>query len=103
MMLSAMHHFTAQLPDLELTNDPGDRFDDTAPAMRAGALVGSAGAIQSAVDVLKRRSKRSGIPVFVTGGHAARLRKKLPSGWKYLPDLTLIGLGDIARLNSSAR
>jgi type III pantothenate kinase len=99
MMLSAMHHFTAQLPDLALTEDRILAFDDTAPAMRSGVVVGSAGAIEGAVEHLRRKAGGHRIPVYVTGGHATRLKSRLPSGWKFKPDLTLIGLAAIARAN----
>lgn len=98
MMLSALHHFTAQLPDLRIASGEPGGFDDTAPAMRTGAVVGAAGAIEASVLFLRRRAGRS-VPTWVTGGHAPRLRSRLPSGWKFNPDLTLIGLEAIARLN----
>jgi len=103
MMLAALHHFTAQLPELEWAEVRGDAFDDTAPAMHTGAAVGSAGAIEAAVRLLKEQAPGTRIPVWLTGGHAKRLRSRLPSGWKYVPNLTLIGLADIARQNSRAR
>ena len=103
MMLSALHHFTAQLPELDWAEVRGDVFDDTAPAMHTGAAVGSAGAVEAAVRLLRTRAPGIRIPVWLTGGHAKRLRHRLPSGWKYLPNLTLIGLADIARQNSRAR
>jgi type III pantothenate kinase len=103
MMLAALHHFTAQLPDLDLDAARRDTFDDTAPAMRTGAAVGSAGAIAAAVALLHRRAPGIRVPVWLTGGHAQRLQSRLPSGWKYVPNLTLIGLADISRLNSRVR
>lgn len=103
MMLGALHHFTAQLPELDWTEVRGDAFDDTESAMRTGAAVGSTGAIKAAVRLLKGHAPGTRIPVWLTGGHAERLGHRLPSGWKYLPNLTLIGLADIARQNSRAR
>jgi type III pantothenate kinase len=103
MMLSAMHRFTAQLPDLELGPGGPDGFDDTAPAMRTGAVVGSAGAIDAAVALLRARANGRQVPVFLTGGHAQRLQKRLPSTWKYLPNITLLGLAAIARQNLGSR
>ncbi|HKW15566.1 MAG TPA: type III pantothenate kinase [Candidatus Krumholzibacteria bacterium] len=103
MMLSAMHRFTAQLPDLALTDDSALPFDDTAPAMRTGVVVGSAGAIEGAVEHLRRKAGGRRIPVYLTGGHARRLQNRLPSGWKYKPDLMLIGLAAIARANLRRR
>lgn len=95
MMLTALHQFTAQLPDLKLA-DHGDAIDDTAPAMQTGVAVGAAGAIEAAVELLRSRGGRKDIPVWLTGGHAERLRRRLPSRWKYQPNLTLIGLARIA-------
>jgi len=99
MALSALHHFTAQLPDLKLSDQWGDAFDDTLAAMNTGALVGAAGAIEAAVELLQSRASRRGIPVWLTGGHAARLESRLPSGWKLMPGLTLLGLAAIAADN----
>jgi type III pantothenate kinase len=101
MSLSALHHFTAQLPDLKLSAARGDRFDDTASAMLTGASVGTAGAIRAAVELLERRAARRGIPVWLTGGHASRLEKRLPRTYKSMPGLTLIGLAEISRYHRS--
>jgi type III pantothenate kinase len=97
MALSALHQFTAQLPDLDLAEVRGDAFDDTAPAMLTGASVGAAGAIRAAIELLERRASRRGVRVWLTGGHAGTLRKRLPPRWNYAPGLTLIGLAAIAR------
>jgi type III pantothenate kinase len=102
-MLSALHHFTAQLPDLDLSEARDDAFDDTISAMLTGAVVGSAGAIEAAVALLRRRASGVRVPVWLTGGHARRLQSRLPSTWKYDSNLTLIGLADIAQRNSRAR
>jgi type III pantothenate kinase len=99
MALSALHHFTAQLPDLKLADVRGDAFDDTILAMKTGALVGAAGAIEAAVALLQSRASRRGIPVWLTGGHADRFQKRLPRSYKSMPGLTLIGLAAIARHN----
>jgi len=96
MSLSALHRFTAQLPDLVLSDVRGDAFDDTAPAMLTGATVGTAGAIRAAVGLMESRASRRGIPVWLTGGHAARFQRRLPGNYKLVPGLTLLGLGEIA-------
>jgi type III pantothenate kinase len=100
MMLSALHRFTAQLPDLTMAPG-GGRFDDTVPAMLTGAEVASAGAILEAVRLLRGHSGGRP-PVWLTGGHATRLSRHLPAAWKRVPDLTLIGLAAIADPDSSA-
>lgn len=97
LMLSALHHFTAQLPELSV--DPaGGRFDDTAPAMQTGAEIGAAGAILAAVRFLECRAGRR-LPVWVSGGYAGLLSPHFPTTWRRSPHLTLLGLADIARLN----
>jgi len=103
LSLKALHQFTAQLPDLVLSDVRGDAFDDTAPAMLTGATVGTAGAIRAAVELLESRACRRGISVWLTGGHAPRLESRLPSRWKYMPGLTLLGLAEIARHGQAAR
>lgn len=97
MALSALHQFTAQLPDLELRTVRGDAFDDTTTAMLTGAVVGSAGAIEAAVTLLQGRASRRGIPVWLTGGHAGRFQGRLPRSYKFMPGLTLLGLAEIAQ------
>lgn len=100
MMLSALHHFTAQLPELRLDRSHG-RFDDTAPSMRTGAGVGSAGAILEAVRFLERRAGKR-VTVWLTGGYTDTLSSYCPKTWRRSPHLTLLGLADIARLNPPA-
>ena len=102
MMLSALHHFTAQLPDLDLDKKATFAINDTAPAMQTGATVGAAGAILSAVWLLRQRAGRP-VPVWLTGGHMPRLEAVLPAGWKRDPYLTLRGLFTIADQNRSGR
>jgi type III pantothenate kinase len=96
MMLSALHQFTAQLPDLRVEH-AGGRFDDTAPAMQTGVEVGAAGAILEAVHFLERRARRRPA-VWLTGGHAGLVSPHLPTAWRRSPHLTLLGLADIARV-----
>ena len=102
MMLDALHEFTAQLPGLALAGEGIGRFDDTARAMRTGAVVGSAGAIEAGVRLLR---EASGVRprVWVTGGHAARLSSRLPSEWVFVPHLTLLGLARIAAVSRPRR
>ena len=102
MMLSALHRFTAQLPDLRLEDGGGVRIDDTAAAMRTGATVGSAGAMVAAVRLLRGRAGRP-VSVWLTGGHAPRLQPHLPADWRLAPHLTLDGLYAIARFRSPSR
>ena len=96
MTLSALHQFTAQLPDLELARYRRDGIDDTELAMLTGAVVGSNGAVVAAVDLLQKRSRASRIPVWLTGGHAERFQRRLPRSYKFVPGLTLLGLAEIA-------
>lgn len=97
MGLSALHQFTAQLPDLELSDVRRGAFADTVPAMLTGATVGAAGAIRAAVAHLESHASRRGIPVWLTGGHARRLEKRLPRSYKFMPGLTLLGLAEIVQ------
>jgi type III pantothenate kinase len=98
MSLSAMHAFTARLPDLRLPGRWPGRIDDTRAAMEWGALLGAAGGIRLAVEMLEARAGGRP-PHWLTGGHARRLRSRLPGRWRNDPNLTLRGLAAIARLN----
>jgi type III pantothenate kinase len=98
MMLSALHAFTAQLPELSMAGVAAGRIDDTRSAMGWGALLGASGGIRGAVEMLEARSGRRPRR-WLTGGHAARLRPRLPGSWSCAPHLTLLGLAAIAELN----
>lgn len=97
--LAALHHFTEQLPSLDIEAPWRERIDDTESAMRWGTLFAAAGGIRLAVAMLDDRSGRRP-KRFVTGGHAARIGRWLPRGWRRAPDLTLLGLARVARLKA---
>lgn len=97
--LSAMHEFTAQLPRLDIEAPAPARIDDTESAMRWGVLLAAAGGVRLAVAMLDERSGRRPKRV-LTGGHAGRIGRWLPSTWERVPDLTLLGLARIARHTS---
>jgi type III pantothenate kinase len=94
--LFAMHEFTAQLPSLDIEAPAPSRIDDTESAMRWGALLSAAGGVRLAVGMLDERCRRHPKRV-LTGGHAGRIGRWLPSTWQRVPDLTLLGLARIAR------
>jgi type III pantothenate kinase len=98
MSLAAMHHFTAQLPKLDLSGPSPGRIDDTESAMRWGALLSGAGGIRLAVDLLEKGSRRR-TPRLATGGDTPRIAPWLPPNTLQSPDLTLLGLASIARHN----
>lgn len=97
MALAALHAFTAALPVVDLRRLQ-DRlaFDRTDRAMLSGALLSAAGGVQAAAAAL---ASRHGVRprVVLTGGGARQIRRWLPSGWSFDPDLTLRGLDRIAR------
>jgi type III pantothenate kinase len=98
MMLSALHRFTAQLPALRVEDGPAGALDDTAPAMLTGSVIAAVGAIETAVRLLRQRAGRR-LPVWLTGGHAARLSGYFPKDWIRDPHLTLRGIAVVAELN----
>ncbi len=98
MALASMHAFTAQLPKLALGSRVPLRIDDTASAMRWGALLSVAGGIRLAADMLETRS-RTRPRRYLTGGDAFLIAPWLGSRWKRVDDLTLHGLARIARLS----
>jgi type III pantothenate kinase len=101
MALAALHAFTARLPDLPLPPRAPARIDDTRSAMGWGAWLATGGGIRSAVEMLEARSGRRP-PRWITGGHAAFLRPRLPGRWRLDPALVLRGMDAIARLNPPA-
>ena len=74
------------------------RFDDTGPSMILGVHVGVVGAVTLAVRELRAASGRSP-SVFVTGGGARALARRLPGGWIHDPHLVSKGLYSVWKLN----
>jgi len=101
MSLAAMHHFTAQLPKLDLDRLAPKRIDDTESAMHWGALLSGAGGIQLAVELLEKGSRRR-LPRLATGGDVPRVVRWLPANTLLQEDLTLLGLASIVRHNLAA-
>lgn len=95
---------TSQLPLVtdRLIDAAPDRFDSTEPSMILGALASVTGGIREAVRYLESRVGTVSHRV-LTGGLSERLLPQLSSGWQHAPDLTLVGLGRIARLNGIPR
>jgi len=73
-------------------------FDTTEPAMILGSMAAVIGGVREAVRYLESRVGTVSRRV-ITGGLAARLVPQLTAGWHHEPDLTMIGLDRIARLN----
>lgn len=69
---------------------------DTASALAAGALQGTAGAIDRAVGQARRELRSREVRVFLTGGAAAAVAPLLRSRTQHVPDLVLQGLAVLA-------
>ena len=74
------------------------RFDMTEPSMILGALAAVTGGVREAVRYLESQVGAVSRRV-ITGGLAERLLPQLSGAWHHDPDLTLVGLDRIARLN----
>lgn len=90
----------SQLPLLtdRLIEDVPERFDATEPAMILGAFSAVTGGIREAVRQIEGQVGSVSNRV-LTGGLSERLLSRLSPGWAHEPQLTLIGLERIARLN----
>jgi len=101
MMLASLHRHASQLPEIDFarlnTPFPGS-FDTTRTAMTLGAGLGGVGAIRESVRYLEA-SVGASLRKYLTGGFGRQLSSRLPSTWKFDPNLTLKGLHVIASLN----
>jgi type III pantothenate kinase len=90
----------SQLPLItdRLIDSAPTRFDMTEPSMILGALASVTGGVREAVRHLESQVGTVSRRV-ITGGLAGRLLPQLSGTWHHDPDLTLVGLDRIARLN----
>jgi type III pantothenate kinase len=100
--LWALGRYARRLPKIDaqrLSVHFPKRFDDTEPSMILGVNLGMVGAIREAVRELHRAS--GGSPtVFVTGGGARPLLRRLPGTWKWDPHLVSKGLYHVWEINA---
>jgi type III pantothenate kinase len=112
MAARALHHFTDLLPLVdvaELTAPPPALGDATVPAMKAGLFWGAVGAIRQLIEQLGKAasdaepqggwdgsSTAAPAQVFLTGGAGAAVAELLGQETRYVPNLTLSGIAQIA-------
>lgn len=97
MRLSALHQFTAQLPDLPLKQIEFAYGVDTASSMYNGALKGAYHEINGFLDQYVREFPD--LTIFMTGGDAKFFDKPFICSIFAHPDLTLHGLNQILIFN----
>lgn len=96
MRLQALNHYTARLPLVEPADGPLMLWgDDTASALRAGALNG----VLAEFDYYRRRLPHDGLTV-ITGGAADLITPHLHFGHISVPDLVSLGLLRIIQYNT---
>jgi type III pantothenate kinase len=83
--LRALHHFTQQLPEVEVGFEDAASGTNTAQAIRIGVVRGIAGAIKEIAQTIIEREFNNETPfVMVTGGDAGVVMKALES-WHCTP------------------
>ena len=93
--LRALHHFTQQLPEVEVGFEDASTGTNTAQAIRIGVVRGVAGALKEITQTIIDRDFQGELPmVIITGGDAGLVLKALES-WHvaplYEPHLVLNG------------
>ncbi|TAE29496.1 MAG: type III pantothenate kinase [Candidatus Kapaibacterium sp.] len=83
--LRALHHFTQQLPEVEVGFEDAVVGTSTAQAMRIGVVRGVAGALKEITQTITEREFQGEVPmVIITGGDAAIVLKALET-WHIAP------------------
>lgn len=106
MRISAMHHFTARLPEVEMQMPQDFTGHSTETALQNGALRGAVLEIQGFARLFEKKyghPENSGqaLTVILTGGDAAFFRSHLNiQNLIHEPELTLFGLNHILNFNS---
>ena len=99
MRISAMHHFTARLPEVDMKMPDDFTGHSTETALQNGALRGAALEIQGFVKLFEK--KHTPLKVILTGGDAAFFMPHLDiSDLIHEPELTLFGLNHILQHNA---
>jgi len=98
MRLRAMHEFTAGLPLINLDESNFSLIgDNTANSMASGILNGVAFEIEGYINELRKKYKNC--EIILSGGDSRYLAGKLNIETEIEPDLALIGLNIILKLN----
>lgn len=100
--LGALGAFAARLPTIDyarLRNLFPPLFAGTRSSMILGVAMGTCGALERAVSELEKSAGRP-LRTFLTGGGGSKLRPRLPTSWRYDPDLLNRGVYRIWRLRT---
>ena len=97
MRLKAMHTFTKKLPLLERAEVPNYFGKSTKEAMINGAQLGILAEINSYIEHAKEKCGK--ISVFLTGGDAQYFENEIKNSIFASPNLLMIGLREILRIN----
>lgn len=97
MRLKAMHEFTSKLPVVK-KEPSGELFgNDTRSSMLTGALSGAVFEMQGFIQAYQK--KYHSLKVILTGGDASFFDAPLKSETFAIPNLVLMGLNEMAKLN----
>ena len=94
LSLRALNAHTARLPLIEINDDIRLPGRDTESAMRAGVIIGAAGAADLIGERIAETIRITG-PWFITGGYSALIAKWMRHETSIVPHLTLEGLAAI--------
>ena len=99
MSLEALSH-SALLPSVTLASPRSPLGKNTEECMNAGVIYGQAAAVREIVSAYRAElSAESDVSVILTGEYAERLSPYLGFTYRLIPELTLTGLREIAKLN----
>ena len=99
MRYKALSEFTGRLPKLEPVSGPSLIGDSTETSIGSGVVNGTVAEIKGMIE--KYKSIYENLTVILTGGDASFFDKELKSNIFVEPNLTLIGLNEILRYNTS--
>ncbi|HRS67710.1 MAG TPA: type III pantothenate kinase [Paludibacteraceae bacterium] len=97
MRLKAMHHFTGQLPYVEVEEPVAYLGKNTNQALLGGAYWGILHEIDGVISQLKLKYEE--FSIFLTGGSAKHFEKQIKNCTFAEPNLVLIGLNEILIYN----
>jgi type III pantothenate kinase len=99
MMFESLDSRTAQLPGVSEKYYDGFIGNNTASSIASGVINSAAGLIKSTVNYLTAEMKAEDLKIFITGGNAEKLIPYLNFEYNYIPELVLIGVRTVYKMN----
>ncbi len=99
MMGTALHSYTAQLPEVNFEDYEGMIGDSTKSSIASGLINSTLGMIDRITAHLSKTYSEKNIKIYLTGGNAEKIAPHLDKEFTYQKNLVLFGIKAVSELN----